>query len=169
VTLFRGRRSIRLPHFDYSTAAAYFVTLCVVDRRPLLSSVDGADVHLTPIGKKILTHWQWLETQYPYVVHDIAVLMPDHLHGIIFLMPGREPRKPLGQLLGAFKTVSTKELNLLSGLTEQFWQRGFYEHVIRSDKALDQCREYILNNPLQWSLAHSRMPPYPWLKPEVRG
>lgn len=30
----------------------------------------------------------------------------------------------------------------------QLWQRNYYEHVIRTDKALDKIREYIKNNPL---------------------
>jgi hypothetical protein len=32
------------------------------------------------------------------------------------------------------------------------FQPGFYEHVIRHEKALERVREYIVNNPLQWEL-----------------
>jgi hypothetical protein len=32
------------------------------------------------------------------------------------------------------------------------WQRGFYEEVVRNDKALTLVREYIANNPLRWSI-----------------
>ena len=32
------------------------------------------------------------------------------------------------------------------------WQRNYYEHVIRSERELSLIREYIVNNPAQWSL-----------------
>ena len=88
--------------------------------------------------------------------------MPNHLHGIIMIRDDirrggsrtapTEKRKPLGRLIGAFKTVSTKrinELRLTSG--GPFWQRNYYEHVIRSEEELAEVREYILNNPARWN------------------
>lgn len=32
------------------------------------------------------------------------------------------------------------------------WQRNYFEHIIRSNKALDTIRRYILNNPTRWEL-----------------
>lgn len=32
------------------------------------------------------------------------------------------------------------------------WQRGYYEHVIRDDAALDRIRRYIRENPLRWAM-----------------
>ena len=32
-----------------------------------------------------------------------------------------------------------------------FWQRNYYEHIIRSEKQLNLVREYIFINPLKWS------------------
>ena len=59
--------------------------------------------------------------------------------------------KPLGRLIGAFKTVSTKEINLMRGTPgAAFWQRSFYDHVIRNDLDLHRIRTYIRYNPLQW-------------------
>jgi putative transposase len=67
----------------------------------------------------------WLSEQYPYVTLYEYVLMPNHLHGIIVIHEhGRggsrtAPKealikpKPLGGLIGAFKTVSTKRVNHL--------------------------------------------------------
>ena len=34
------------------------------------------------------------------------------------------------------------------------WQRNYYEHIIRNEKALNQIRQYILDNPLLWHLDH---------------
>ena len=61
--------------------------------------------------------------------------------------------KPLGRLIGAFKTISTKQINFIRKTSgASFWQRNFYEHVIRDDHALNRIREYITTNPLRWDL-----------------
>jgi putative transposase len=60
-------------------------------------------------------------------------------------------RKPLGRLIGAFKTVSTKRVNeIRSTPNAQLWQRNYHERVIRNSLALDALRRYIVNNPVLW-------------------
>jgi len=59
-------------------------------------------------------------------------------------------RKPLGRLIGAFKTVSTKRVNELRdtpGAT--LWQRNYYDHIIRNEAELHRIRQYIADNPAQ--------------------
>ena len=64
---------------------------------------------------------------------------------------GGTKRKPLGRLIGAFKTVSTKHINILRDTPgTPVWQRNYYEHIIRNEEALQQIRQYIRNNPLSW-------------------
>ncbi len=85
--------------------------------------------------------------------------MPNHLHGIILIssdniIANSESKiKPLGRLIGVFKTISTKQINIIrKTIGVPFWQRNFYEHVIRDDYALNRIREYITTNPLRWDL-----------------
>ncbi|GIW45211.1 MAG: hypothetical protein KatS3mg077_2493 [Candidatus Binatia bacterium] len=33
-----------------------------------------------------------------------------------------------------------------------FWQRNYYEHIIRDERSLNRIREYIATNPLRWHL-----------------
>lgn len=33
-----------------------------------------------------------------------------------------------------------------------FWQRNYYEHVVRGERALSAIRQYIINNPAQWNM-----------------
>jgi len=59
--------------------------------------------------------------------------------------------KPVGQLIGAFKTVSTKHINQIrktSGLP--IWQRNYYEHIIRNETEYLQIAAYIIDNPSNW-------------------
>ena len=59
--------------------------------------------------------------------------------------------KPLGGIIGAFKTVSSRKINEFSGNREiKIWQRNYFEHVIRDEKSLERIREYIVCNPAKW-------------------
>jgi hypothetical protein len=39
-----------------------------------------------------------------------------------------------------------------SGITNFAWQRGYYDHIIRTEESLSRIREYIRNNPIRWHL-----------------
>ncbi len=58
----------------------------------------------------------------------------------------------LGVIMRAFKSTSAIACNRALGRTgEPFWQRGYYEHIIRNDRGLDRIRRYIANNPANWT------------------
>jgi putative transposase len=61
-------------------------------------------------------------------------------------------RMLIPKIVGRFKMNSAKEINGLQGTSgTPFWQRGYYEHVIREGKDLDRIRQYILDNPANWT------------------
>lgn len=147
------RRSIRLPGYDYAQAGAYFVTLVCRDRLLLLEE--------TRFSAIVEETWRWLGNQYGYIHLDEHIVMPNHLHGIILIddvtravhEPPLRARKPLGRLKGAFKTVSTKQINALRRTAgAPVWQRDFYEHIIRDEQELSSIRRYIIDNPLRWDM-----------------
>jgi len=151
------RRSIRLKGYDYAQEGIYFITICVLKRQCLFGDVVDGTMRLNDCGQLASEAWLWLARQYPYVLLDEFVVMPNHLHGLLTLTDSSAPsrsvdaRKPLGQLIGAFKTVSTKRLNLLLGSSgSAIWQRDFYEHIIRHERALERIRTYIFDNPATW-------------------
>jgi len=160
------RRSVRLPDYDYTRGGAYFVTICTEDRTFTLGVVTDDSVLLDSLGRVVADSWMWLARQYSYVEPDEWVVMPNHLHGIIVInsndaggsrtAPTRllsERRKPLGRLVGAFKTVSTKQVNQIRAAPGMLlWQRNYYEHVIRDEDELNRVRLYIQNNPVRWAM-----------------
>ncbi len=169
-----NRRSIRLKDYDYTQSGAYFVTLCVQNHRCVFGYIEDGEMIYNDLGEIASEPWEWLARQYDYVGLDAFVVMPNHLHGIIVLSePSRggsrtaptinhrnstpngknspSQRKPLGRLIGAFKTISTKRINLLCQTPGvSVWQRNYWEHVIRNERALDAVRRYIAENPLRW-------------------
>ena len=158
------RRSIRLRGYDYTQAGAYFVTLCIRDGECILGNIVDGLVLLNDYGHIVDECWQWLCRQYPYVKLDEWVVMPDHLHGIIVILdddtsrrggsrtaPTTWKRKPLGRLIGAFKTVSTKQINIMRKIPgAQVWQRNYFERIVRNETELNRIRQYIIENPSNW-------------------
>jgi len=153
------RRSIRLAGYDYSQCGAYFVTVCAANRECLFGDIADGEMHLNSYGLLVESSWVELRDTYPYVNLDAWVLMPNHLHGVVVITDEAVDatkiimkRKPLGNLIGAFKTISTRRINELRGSSgTPVWQRNYYEHVIRSDAVLCRVRDYIQANPGNWS------------------
>jgi len=154
------RRSIRLPEYNYSQDGWYYVTLCVLGDKCLLGKLTDGRIQLYQYGRIVDDCWKWLAKQYAYVHLDEYVVMPNHLHGIIIIRRGgsltastgnMQKYKPLSRLVGAFKTVSTKQVNIIRNTPgRKLWQRNYYEHIIRNEEELYNIRRYITDNPVNW-------------------
>jgi putative transposase len=55
----------------------------------------------------------------------------------------------IGAIVGQFKSNVTKKIRE-SACPGFFWQRNYYEHIIRNESELRQIRKYILTNPGNW-------------------
>jgi putative transposase len=171
MTVPHRRHSIRLKEYDYSQARAYFVTLCVTQRELVFEN---------PILKDIVNNvWNALPAWFPTIELDEFVVMPNHIHFIVWLTntgpsnlveatlavarlapailpPTSVNTNPiLGDVVGTFKSLTFKTFYHWVKTNDpsrraQFWQRNYYEHIIRDDTELLHIREYILNNPLNW-------------------
>ena len=130
------RRSIRLPDYDYTSQGYYFVTICSQQRKCLFGDIHDDVIVLNDLGRIAHSVWHWLDEHHDHVELDIHIVMPNHLHGIIILSDKRSgdsriatttrKRKPLGRLVGVFKTVSTKQINQIRNTPgERVWQRNY--------------------------------------------
>ena len=69
---------------------------------------------------------------------------------------GVAPTMSLSDIVHRFKTMTTNEYiqgvknNNWPGFNKKFWQRNYYEHIIRNEKSYLEISEYIINNPLNW-------------------
>ncbi len=159
------RRSIRLKGYDYTQPGAYFVTICTEDRECLLGEIVDGEMQLNDAGWMVQTVWDQLPDHYPGVDIDEFVVMPNHVHGIIVLVGdpvGATPRGcPDGQALPdvvhRFKSFTTALYrqgvahNAWAPFPGRLWQRNYYEHIIRNERALERIRGYIQNNPIRWT------------------
>ena len=162
------RKNLRLRQYDYSSAGAYYVTICVKDRKRILSDITkpvgvGAfddpltpQIQLTEIGK-ITEKYLLSSENIPGVKIDRYVIMPDHIHAIIFLYPDQyisrkdgSSRAPtptnemLPHIVSTFKRFCNKEIG------DNIFQRGYIEHIIRDRENYETRAKYIYENPIRW-------------------
>lgn len=151
------RRSIRLKGYDYSKAGAYFVTICIHQRLPLLGEIENGAIALTPAGEMVQTIWNEIPSHYLNVGLDAFVVMPNHVHGILILESNcNQSSMTLGDVVHRFKSFTTTKYRY--GVNQKqwqpfvgrLWQRNYYEHIIRNEESCDRLRQYITNNPLSW-------------------
>ncbi len=123
-------------------------------------------------GNMVYQIWEQFPKRFPTITLDAFVVMPNHIHGIIwiveaqFIAPHSLTRldntshidqgvinhaPTLGKIIRTFKALSTRLIRK-NDSTEFAWQRNYHERVIRNDNELDWIREYIVSNPLQWAL-----------------
>lgn len=152
------RRSLRLRDFDYASPGAYFVTITINERAALLGSLNESTggVELNDAGKMVERWWLKLPQKFESVTLDAHAIMPDHCHGIVLLeCSDDEPRTSgvsLSKVIQWFKTMTTAEY--FRGVQNQswrrvngrVWQRGFYDHVIRTEQDLFDIRAYVEGN-----------------------
>ena len=169
------RRSIRYKGYDYASAGAYFVSVVVQGRLCLFGRVVDGEMRLNGAGKMVRRVWDGMPERFPFIGLDEFVVMPNHVHGVIFFRqveamegvpamvstraPARAPTRgapTFGEVVGAFKSVTTVEYG--RGVREagwqrydwRLWQRNFFERVIRNERELNLIREYIVNNSRNW-------------------
>jgi putative transposase len=118
----------------------FFVTLCTCRRSKVLASdaVHAAFIAFVAHG---------------YTRHNIAVgryvIMPDHLHLFV-----RGPDDfQLGRWVGTLKQTLAKQI--ASTGTTPIWQRGFFDHLLRSDESYAQKWNYVRENPVRAGLVHN--------------
>lgn len=162
------RRSVRLNGWDYAQNGAHFVTICTRNRELLFEDPVLADI--------LLETWQELPERFPTIALDDIVIMPNHVHFIVWLNPGgtssndapangaatgdrtgfgcpRWDRKSpaLGEAVRTFKALVTRRFHQRHPEIPFAWQRSYYDRIIRNEKGLNAFRRYILENLIHWA------------------
>ncbi|WP_373974551.1 transposase [Chitinibacter sp. SCUT-21] len=85
------------------------------------------------------------------------VLMPDHLHWLFTLQSERD----MADVMQSVKGRSARLINEFLHRNGAIWQKGFYDHTVRSDENLKHIARYIVANPLRAGLVQ-QIGDYPW-------
>ncbi len=138
------RKSLRLSGRDYSAAGAYFVTIRCLPPDKVFEIPELRDI--------LSDTWKALPKRFPSVTLDEFMIMPDHVHFILWL-DGTQKEVALGNVVGAYKSITTVQwIKYLKSIGKdmyypcRIWQPKFNDHVVRTNE-LEQKRLYIRNNP----------------------
>ena len=170
------RKNLRLKNYDYSGCGTYFLTICTDKRRKILSQIVGVDVpddprvELTAYGKIAEKYINQLNDFYDNISVEQYVIMPNHIHMILFVCDGGSSRTStptdediyvgtgssrtstptvrqhsvVPTFVSTFKRFCNKEIG------KNIWQRYYYDHVIRDKNDYEEISKYIYENPHKW-------------------
>jgi REP element-mobilizing transposase RayT len=85
---FKGKyriSSARWAAWDYSSNAAYFVTICVANRAHDFGEIVNGRMNLSPLGQSAQDCWNEIPVHFPFVELDEFVVMPNHIHGVVVI------------------------------------------------------------------------------------
>ena len=148
------RKRIRIENYDYSMPGAYFITICVANRKPILWNVGAATSRpkLSKIGNIVKTAISQIPEHYPMISVDKYCVMPDHIHMILSINAdenGRQVAAPtVSTVVGHIKRWVSMQIG------QSIWQKSFIDRVIRNDKGYRAVWEYIENNPIKLDTAY---------------
>jgi len=168
------RQTNRLPGRDYSRRGCYYVTICTRDRACLFGEVRDGEMRLNGYGQVAHDEWYRSADIRAELALDAFVVMPNHVHGIVFidgqegdppvaptLINGPRPRS-LGSFIAGYKSSVTRRIGRAQagvgatggspslGKPRTVWQRNYHDHIVRNGIGLSKIRRYIQDNPREW-------------------
>jgi putative transposase len=166
----RNRQSPRLKGYDYTQQGAYFVTICTYNRGQVFGDVFETEMELNTLGCVAESCWLAIPQHFPNISMDAFVVMPNHIHGIIFIVDdfsvGTRHAVSLPQttaetfshpvvgsvstIVRSYKSAVTNQINRVRKISEPIWQGRFYDHIVRTETSLNRLRQYIVHNPALW-------------------
>ena len=169
------RKTVRHQNHTYN-CGMFFVTICTESKKCLLSRIvgtgnlgnpqnshslvsgnpclDGPRVELMPYGETAKKYIEQLNNFYDHIKVDSYVIMPNHIHLLLFVPWSEQFRTivPTGvnshvsRFVSTFKRFCNKEYGV------NIWQPRSFDHIIRNQADYQKHKEYIYNNPRNWSL-----------------
>lgn len=168
---------------DYTERMMYMVTMVVEGRRPLFGTVVGRSdapaesaeaprMVLSELGQRVSEEWLGIPKYYPQVEIIALQMMPDHLHGIIFIKEKME--KDLSRIIRGFKTgcnrsyrelvLGVSSVSSVASVATQSQQtgratqkedrthgllfaRGFNDKLLLREGQLQRWLDYLNDNP----------------------
>lgn len=151
--------SARLAGYDYSRSGAYFVTMCTKNRNHYFGKIVAGTMQLSEIGGVANNCWKKIPNHFPSVSLGEWIVMPDHIHGVIFITnivetqdlasPHVSHVPSLGTIIRGFKIGVTKYIRSNTDIVN-LWQPRFHDRVIRNEPELNRITQYIIANPKKW-------------------
>ena len=163
----------RMNAYDYRSRRIIMFNLNIQDRQPLLGHLEGhydakpgtpesPRIIPTPLGLCIRDEWQAIPTYEPNIQIIAFQLMPDHIHGILFIQS--ELDKHIGDVIGNFKKRCHKHFRrLCPEMAERMkkqtdnergflWELNYVDRILSGEGHLRRMIDYVHDNPRRLAL-----------------
>lgn len=169
---------------DYLDRGIYMITLAIQGRQPLLGRLAGnpeatqgenvPHVALSALGEAVKSVWLDIPKHHPEVEPLKLCIMPDHIHGILFVRERME--RHLGHVINGFKTGTRQAARQLAAGTEALplptrrkaapyaeaapqpekrkhppvgtlWEPGYNDRILLRQGQLQRWQAYLDDNP----------------------
>lgn len=182
---FRDRYRVetaRLSGKDYAEPGMYFVTMCTQGREYWFGEVRNERMVLNGVGMIVVEEIVKTPLLRKNIAIDTWIVMPNHLHVIVEILPSRETStvetarcavsqdiailiplsrlKPnsLGSIIGRIKAAAAYRIHK-AGYRNFAWQERFYDSILRTERAMDNARSYVMMNPVVWNRDRNNQQP----------
>ena len=148
------RKQNRLTEYDYSTPNAYFITICTQNRRNLFWKNVGAiidrpeNIPLSSLGLLAKQAILDIPKHYAAVTVDHWVVMPNHIHLLLQIHTDADGRSMIAPTISTVVRLMKGAVSKQAGFS--VWQKGFYDHVVRSQRDYMDIWNYMEGNPGKW-------------------
>ncbi|MBC7426817.1 MAG: transposase [Bacteroidia bacterium] len=88
MTLFKNKyrtESLRLQNWDYSSEGSCFITICTQNRVQYFGEIEEGELVISEMGQIAQKIWEKIPNQFPFIELRDYVIMPNHIHGILFI------------------------------------------------------------------------------------
>jgi len=111
---YHQRRSIRLRGYNYCSSGIYFVTIRTKDSDNIFGYIENRKVILNKFGKIAFDDWINISQIRTDMELDTFVIMPDHIHGIIKILPAVGATDPVAH---------DKKVGIIDRNSKQFFNK----------------------------------------------
>ena len=155
----------RLAGYDYGSNGMYFVTICTQNRELYFGDVaitdQVASLQPSAIGQVAIDCWHTIPVFHPYVELDAFQLMPNHLHGILWICKPPQDQTDwqpaqfgpqthnLASIIRGYK--SAVKTYATTNKIDFGWQASYHDRIVRNQNEAGRIQTYIDKNPAQWA------------------
>lgn len=179
----------RCDEHDYTQRGIYMITMATEGRLPLFGTLKGnplatsgddkPQVILSVLGERLKDSWKDIPAHYPEVSVIKLCVMPDHIHGVLFV----KEKMPyhLGTIINGFKAGTRKAARELGVITATMspstkpsssvkyieaspqsktpqgvlWEPGYNDRILLQEGQLQRMLNYLDDNPRRLLLKHA--------------
>ncbi len=151
----------RAPWHDYRSRSIYMITINASEKSPVFSIIKGipgdhiwpAVAEKTEIGKIIASNLSSLKSRFPFVKILRSVIMPDHIHFVIFIESRTEIH--LGEIISylkqnctrQYKETLSKKLSRTDIEMIPLFEDGYHDRILLKSNQLQKMLNYVSDNP----------------------